>query len=185
MVKVSLVIDFEIPEGLAEIYLESQSCPYVGDKEGPRDLQGANADLERYVNTNQYGNRPILGIMKIYHYGILVGFSFPRAIMEKEYKVFKLNGDKPFYRIGTIYISKAFRGLGIVKETIRQFKEIYPNMLWTCNSLNTASEATALSGGLEFSHHIYVRPERKWEFHPVEDQVRIDNVYKTEVDQNA
>lgn len=181
MVKVSLVIDFEIPEELPEIYLESQSCQFVGDKDGPVDLPGAMADLERYVRTSMFGNRPILGVMKIYYDDVLVGFSFPRVILEQEYKVFKLKGAKEYYRIGTIYIAKEYRGHGIVKETIRQFRQAYPNMLWTCNSLNTASEATALSGGLKFSHNIYVRPEKKWEFHPVEDQVRIDKVYKTEV----
>lgn len=178
---VELVIDFTIPEGLSELYAESSDCQYVGSNDGAMDAETALTNLERYATTKKYGAFERIGIMKIYKDGVLVGFSLPRDIKEKEHKVFLLPENTQWYRIGTVYIGKAYRGRGIMRDAIKKFKELYPNLLWTCNETNIGSRMSALSGGLIMSHHIYVGENKYWEHKPFDGMIRTDLVFKSEV----
>ena len=178
---IELVIDFNIPEGLAELYAESSDCEYVGNKDGVLSVEEAATNLMRYAETKKYGAFERLGIMKIYKDDVLVGFSMPRDIKEKEHKVFLLPEDTQWYRIGTVYIGKAYRGKGIMSGAILKFKEMYPNLLWTCNETNTGSHKSALAGGLTLSHKVYVGKERYWEHQPFDGMIRTDLVFKSEV----
>lgn len=176
-----LVIDFDIPKDLADIYAESSTCTYVGNKDGELSVAEAQLKLEQYAATKTYGAFERLGIMKIYVDAVLVGFSMPRVIKVKEHKVFMLEEEEVWYRIGTVYIAKAFRGQGIMRDTIREFKKIYPNLLWTCNEKNRASMYSAAAGGLVHSHNIYVGEDKYWEHQPFEGMIRTDLVFKSKL----
>lgn len=177
----TLLIDWSIPTGLAEIYSESSDCEFVGNKEGALTVEEAYASLQKYVNTKTYGNFERLGIMKIFHNSVLVGFSMPRELKDKECNVFKLVEGITYYRIGTVYIAKAHRGKGIMSNVIKEFVKKYTNVIWTHNEQNILSRKAALSGGLKYSHDIYVGDNRTWTFSPNPNQIRVDIVYKSEV----
>lgn len=174
-----LLIDWTIPEGLAEIYAESNSCVFVGKKDRVIDLAAALVILQNCASTKEYDGFERLGIMKIYHGGVVVGFSMPRKIEAKEKIKFKLKEDDTYHRIGPVYITKAHRGKGIMSKTIQEFQNIVGEMIWTCNELNDVSAKAALSGGLKYSHHIYVTENRQYLFNPFPNQVRVDLVYKS------
>ena len=176
---VRLVIDFVIPEGLAELYAESSTCEFVGNKEGELTVAEAYAKLQLYAATKTYGAFERVGFMKIYKDGILVGFSMPREIKEKENKVFLLEEGSQWYRIGTVFVGRKHRNNGVMRDTIIEFARIFPNVLWTCNELNIPSRNSALSGRLHFSHKVYVGEERYWEHKPFEGVIRTDLVFKS------
>lgn len=177
----SLLIDWSTPNDLAEIYAESTDCEFVGNKDGVLTVEEATANLQRYASTKKYGNFERLGIMKIFHEGELVGFSMPRKIEAKENKIFKLEEDSTYHRIGTVYIAKAHRGKGIMTKAIKEFIKQYGNVLWVHNELNVASGKAAMAGGLKYSHSIHVAENREWTFNPNPNQIRVDKVYKSEV----
>ena len=176
-----LLIYWSIPNGLAEIYAESNSCVFVGKKDKVIDRTEALVILQSCAATKEYDGFERLGIMKIFHENVLVGFSMPRKIEAKEELKFKLKEDDTYHRIGPVYITKAHRGKGVMSETIREFQNIVGKMIWTCNELNDVSAKAALSGGLKYSHHIYVTENRQYLFNPFPNQVRVDLVYKSEV----
>lgn len=174
-----LIIDFEIPDRLVGLYAESSTCAYVGNKEGELSIEQAAANLQRYAETKTYGAFERIGFMKIYKGDTLVGFSMPREIKAKENAVFLLEEGSQWYRIGTVYIAKQYRRQGIMRETIKEFVKLYPNVLWTCNATNTASYNSALSGGLEYSHSVYVGENRYWEHQEHDNVIRVDCVFKS------
>lgn len=178
---INLVIDFEISEGLAALYAESSTDEFIGNKEGKLTVAEAFAKLQVYAATKTYGAFERMGFMKIYKNDVLVGFSMPREIKEREHKVFLLEEEEGWYRIGTVYIAKVFRGQGIMRDTIHEFKKIYPNLLWTCNEKNRASMHSAIAGGLVHSHNIYVGEDKYWEHQPFEGMIRTDLVFKSKL----
>ena len=62
-------------------------------------------------------------------------------------------------------------------SAIKEFRKLYPNVVWACNSLNKASRKAALKGGLKFSHTLYVKDTENWAFEPFEGMVRVTEIY--------
>lgn len=176
---INLVIDFEISEGLAALYAESSTDEFIGNKEGELTVAEAFAKLQVYAATKTYGAFERIGFMKIYKDDVLVGFSMPREIKEREHKVFKLPEGVQWHRIGTVYIGKQYRKQGIMRNVIKTFLTMYPNLVWTCNEKNRASMYSAAAGGLHHSHTIYVGEDKYWEHQPFEGMIRTDLVFKS------
>lgn len=174
---IRLAIDFDVTPELVKLYALSTHCPFVGEKDGPYDEERAASELKRIAETKKYGNCERLGIMKIFQGDTLVGFSLPRVILEKEHKVFKLDTTDTYHRVGTVFIDPEHRGKGIMKKAINAFIDLYPNVVWTCDEKNIASGNSAVSGGLKFSHLIYFKSREEWSFEPMEDHIRVSNVY--------
>mgnify|MGYP001761695790 CR=1 FL=1 len=174
---VRIVIDFEITPELVGIYSRSTHCTFVGEKDGPYCLSRSAQELQRIATTKMYGNNERLGIMKIYHQDQLVGFALPRVLQVKEHKVFKLDEDQTYHRVGTVFIDHPHRGKGIIGQAIKLFKAIYPNLIWTCDEKNTSSQKAAVKGDLKFSHLIYFKSKTEWSFEPMLDHVRVSHVY--------
>lgn len=162
-----IVVDFDINDALITLVQEASTCPYSGistDQE-PWEFKQAERMLKKVVSTGKFAKYQRLGILKMYKDDVLVGFSFPRQVDLREYEKFKLSVLKDYYRTGTIYVGKAYRGQGIAKAVVQEFKQHYKHVLWTCRDCNIASQATALAVGLRFSHHLYFDPEGEWSFH--------------------
>lgn len=174
---IRLAIDFEITPELVKLYAASTHCPFVGEKDGPYCETRAGFELERIAKHKKYGSFERLGIMKIFWDDVLVGFSLPRMIAEREHNVFKLPENCTYYRVGTVYIDQEHRGKGIMAMAIKQFVSMYPNVVWTCDGKNISSQKSALRGGLKFSHLIYFKSREEWSFEPMEDCVRVSHVY--------
>ena len=177
MAKVKIVIDDTIPKDLIPLYRESIDDEFVGNGGMEMTDKEIKEELEIYKSTTV--DRLVrLGIMKIYFLGNLVGFSIPRPMAEREYPAHKITGGK-WYRVGTVFISKKYRGLGIMKEALRLFIDRYKNVMWSCNSENIASEKTALSVGMEYSHSIYLGLNGKWDIKPFHGVKLIIKIFKT------
>ena len=155
MLDVSIKIDWEIPPDLIGVYSRSSSDPFVGEKDGPYDFGKAHNELLRYADTKKYGKYERLGIMKIYFKDIVIGFAFPRILHSHEYHNYTLfednrEGAKEWYRLGTCYLDESFRGHGIMQQAIAKFRELYPNVVWSCLESNLSSRKTATLAGLEY-----------------------------------
>lgn len=174
---INLAIDFDVTDDLIELYSHSTGDEFVGEKDGPLDLEQAAAALNKIVLTGLYGKYPRLGIMKIYLGDKLVGFSMPRAVVKDEHEWFKLPTSLDYYRIGTVFIDPHYRCRGIMKAVIKQFIATYSYVVWTCDVNNTGSAKSALSAGLELKHLLYFNKEKKWFFEHNEDCVRTSLVY--------
>lgn len=178
-IRTTFQIDFNICPRLIKLYADSSNDMFVGEKDGPYDIVKAEEMLNKYAATKMYGNHHRDGFMKIFYGPVLVGFSFPRVIHPKEHKAFKLEEGVTYHRIGTVYIDKQYRGKGIMAETIKEFRKQFPNVVWVCNTLNSASKATALKGGLKFSHKLYVKDTENWAFEPFEGMVSVTEIYSS------
>ena len=185
MSEVSIIIDFEISPQLIRLYSRSSTDEFIGNDQG-FSYKEAETTLKLIKRTHRRpnSNLDLLGIMKIYKSGVLVGFAFPRVIIEKEKAYFKIkNNHIPYVRLGTVYIDKPYRGKGIMKEALRIFMIDYPDIVWECLHDNIASEKTALSAGLEYAHTAYVRKvpgeEPMWKTEPFDSQTNIMKVFRT------
>ena len=178
-IKPTFTVDFGISPRLIKLYADSTHCEWVGEKDGPYDLAKAEEMLNKYASTGIYGNHKRDGFLKIFYGNALVGFAIPRAITKKEHPALKLDVSKDYYRIGTVYIDPAYRGKGIMRETIKNFLDLHPNMMWSCNALNKASHAAALSGGLKLSHCLYVKDTDTWAFEPFAEMVKVVHIFAT------
>lgn len=178
MAKVSFIVDDSVPKGLLDIYRESLSDEFVGSGKQNLTDEQILKDLEKFKTTSQ-GTLPRLGILKIFYLGILVGFSIPRQLIEREYPAFKITDSKKWYRVGTVYISLKYRKLGIMKEVLKLFILKYKNVMWSCNAKNIASEKSALSAGMTFSHYVYLGKEGKWSTEHFRGVVVTTKVFKT------
>ena len=178
-IQTTFQIDFGICPRLIKLYADSTNDMFVGEKDGPYDLAKAEQMLNKYATTKVYGGHPRDGFMKIFYGPVLVGFSIPRVIQPKEHKALKLDPKLTYYRVGTVYIDKVYRGKGIMAEVIKEFRKLYPNVVWACNTLNKASKSAAMKGGLKFSHKLYVKDTENWSFEPFEEMVRITEIYTT------
>lgn len=174
---IRLAIDFDITPELVKLYAESTHCPFVGEKDGPFCEIRAGFELEKIVKHKKFANFERLGIMKIYQGDTLVGFSLPRVVLEREHNIFKLLPNCTYHRVGTVYVGHAYRGQGIMFSALKQFITMYPNVVWTCDDKNIASQKSAVRGGLKFSHLIYFKSRDEWSFEPMEDHVRVSHVY--------
>lgn len=183
-IRTTFQIDFGICPRLVELYADSTHDMFVGEKDGPYDLAKAEEMLKKYAETKTYGNHLRDGFMKIFYGPVLVGFAIPRVIHPKEHKALKLDDNLTYYRVGTVYIDRAYRRKGIMSEVIKEFRKLHPNIVWACNEHNKASKAAALKGGLKFSHKLYVKDTENWAFEPFEGQVRVTEIYTTPLDLN-
>lgn len=179
MDNLKIVIDFSINDDLINLIQEASTCPYagIGDGTGDFDFKQAKRLLEKVVATGKFAKHTRLGILKMYRDDVLVGFSFPRQVDLREYEKFKLSVLKDYYRTGTIYVGKAYRGQGIAKAVVQEFKQHYKHVLWTCRDCNVTSQATALSVGLRFSHHLYFDAQGEWSFHHPKKLKASNHVY--------
>lgn len=182
-IKPTYTVDFNICPRLIKLYADSTHDMFVGERDGPYDMEVAEAMLHKYATARKYGSFERDGFLKIMYDGQLVGFSIPRAIVKKEHKAMKLDMDTDYHRLGTVYIDPEYRGMGIMCQVIKAFIEERRNVVWACNTLNSASRNVALSAGLKFSHYLYLKDKDNWSFEPFEDQVRVTEIYsiKTEV----
>lgn len=177
MAKVEIVIDDTISKDLIDLYRESSTDEFVGDGNDNLTDKEIREILEIYKSTT-VGRLIRLGIMKIYFLGNIVGFSIPRPMAKREYPAHKITGGN-WFRVGTVYIKKKYRGMGIMKEALRLFIDRFKNVMWSCNSENIASEKTALSVGMKYSHSIYLGENGKWDIKPFKDVRIIIKIFKT------
>ena len=166
---IRIQMDFEVTEQLVELYRRSTHDPFIG-YENPLSLTEAAEKMHQYSTTKRYGQFERLAIMKIWKDDVLVGFSLPRKIAEREYRGFKIEGTLlDWYRIGTIYVDEQYRGQGITSEVVRLFKIQYPNLIWQCEQENINSCKAAEKAGFKLSHHVYFKNKNQWSFEPDED----------------
>ena len=176
---ISIQLDFEVTPTLAELYMQSTQCSFIGYKV-PLTLEEATQKLNQYSQTKRYGKFERLAIMKIWEGDTLIGFSLPRAIMEIEYRAFKIeNSNKDWYRIGTIFIGDQYRGKGVTSKVVKLFKERYPNLIWQCEEGNIGSAKAAEKAGLDYSHHIYFKDSTFWSFDKDEEFTNSYMVFST------
>ena len=178
-IRTTIQIDFAICPRLVQLYADSTHDMFVGEKDGPYDLVKAEERLKKYVSAKMDGSHNRDGFMKIFYGSVLVGWAVPRVVDPKEHKALKLDDNLTYHRLGTVYIDPKFRGKGIVADAIKEFRKLNPNVVWTCNELNTASKKAALNGGLKFSHKLYVKDTENWAFEPFEEMVWVAEIYST------
>lgn len=177
MSRVKIVIDDNIPTELLPLFREAEKDEFVGNGGGNMTDEEILDELKIFKSTYK-GRMPRLGIMKIYFLGNLVGFSIPRALVEREFPAHKITDGK-WYRVGTVFITEQRRGLGIMKEALRLFITRYKNVMWSCDEKNIASEKTALSVGMIYSHTIYLGKDGKWETEPFRGSLHAIKIFKT------
>ena len=179
MDKLKIIIDFEVNPALVQLVQEASMCQYTGIGDGNEELSYKQAErlLKKIATSGKFGKYARLGILKMYLDDVLVGFSFPRQVDLREYEKFKLSVLKDYYRTGTIYVGRAYRGQGIAKAVVQEFKQRYRHVLWTCRACNVASQATALSVGLRFSHQLYFDAKGSWAFEPPKKLQASNHVY--------
>lgn len=155
---IRIQLDFEVTPELVELYRDSTDSPFLGYKT-PLTLDEAWEKMTGYSLSQRYGKFKRLAIMKIFLGDRLIGFSFPRQILPKEFSKYKIPGSVNWYRLGTIFIDNAYRGKGVIEVVVRLFRESYPNLIWQCNAENVASCKAALKSGFLFSHQYYMDEE--------------------------
>ena len=155
---IRIQLDFEVTPELVELYRDSTDNPFLGYKT-PLTLDEAWEKMTGYSLSQTYGKFKRLAIMKIFLGDRLIGFSFPRQILPKEFSKYKIPGSVNWYRLGTIFIDNAYRGKGVIEVVVRLFRESYPNLIWQCNAENIASCKAALKAGFLFSHQYYMDEE--------------------------
>lgn len=155
---IRIQLDFEVTPELVELYRDSTDSPFLGYKT-PLTLDEAWEKMVGYSLSQTYGKFKRLAIMKIFLGDELIGFSFPRQIVSKEFSKYKIPGSVNWYRLGTIFIDKAYRGKGIIEVVVGLFRESYPNLIWQCDAENMASCKAALKTGFLFSHQYYMDEE--------------------------
>ena len=164
MNQIKLQMDFEIPEDLIGVYQRSSTDLFIG-YDAPLSMTEAKKALERYQRTKLFGGVERLCIMKIYKGETLIGFSLPRIVKESEYKGMKIESGTDWYRLGTIFIDKPYRGKGVITEVVKLFQEIYPNICWQCEIANKVSFNSAIKAGFKFSHYLWFNNEgSQWSF---------------------
>lgn len=155
---IRIQLDFEVTPELVELYRDSTDSPFLGYKT-PLTLDEAWEKMVGYSLSQTYGKFKRLAIMKIFLGDKLIGFSFPRQILPKEFSKYKIPGSVNWYRLGTIFIDNAYRGKGVIKEVVSLFRKSYPNLIWQCNAENVASCRAALKAGFLFSHQYHMDEE--------------------------
>ena len=155
---IRIQLDFEVTPELVKLYRDSTESPFLGYKT-PLALDEAQEKMTGYSLSQRYGNFERLGIMKIFLDDKLIGFSFPRQILPKEFSKYKIPGSVDWYRLGTIFIDSAYRGKGVIEEVVKLFRESYPNLIWQCNAENVASCKAAVKSGFYLSHQYYMDEE--------------------------
>ena len=155
---IRIQLDFEVTPELVELYRDSTESPFIGYK-APLTFDEAWEKMIGYSLSQTYGKFKRLGIMKIFLDDKLIGFSFPRQILPKEFSKYKIPGSVNWYRLGTIFIDNAYRGKGVIKEVVSLFRKSYPNLIWQCNAENAASCKAALNAGFLFSHQYHMDEE--------------------------
>lgn len=175
---VEIQMDFSIPHRLIEIYRKSTEETILGYDE-PLSWEEAEAKLSQYASTRMYGKFERTSILKIWYGDVLVGYSFPRAIEQREYRGLKIDEDdtRQWNRLGSIYIHPQYRGRGIIQEVIRQFGVKYPNLIWQCKSHNEASFKSAQKAGFVYSHSLYFLTDSTWSFEKDETQTVFEYKY--------
>ena len=155
---IRIQLDFEVTPELVKLYRDSTESPFLGYKT-PLTLDEAREKMTGYSLSRKYGNFKRLAIMKIFLGDRLIGFSFPRQILPKEFSKYKIPGSVDWYRLGTIFIDNAYRGKGVIEEVVKLFRESYPNLIWQCNAENVASCKAAVKSGFYLSHQYYMDEE--------------------------
>lgn len=155
---IRIQLDFEVTPELVKLYRDSTESPFLGYKT-PLALDEAWGKMLSYSLSQTYGKFKRLAIMKIFLGDRLIGFSFPRQILPKEFSKYKIPGSVNWYRLGTIFIDNAYRGKGVIEVVVRLFRKSYPNLIWQCNAENVASCKAALKSGFLFSHQYYMDEE--------------------------
>lgn len=165
MSPVTIQMDFEITEGLVELYAKMTAAPFIG-YDTPLNHEASLSSLQRYARTRRYGKFTRLAIMKIYHDGVLAGMAFPRQLERSEFRAFQIQylDENDWYRLGTIFIAHEYRGKGIVADVIKEYRKTYPNLVWMCEAKNIASRKAALNGGLIQQPNLYFRSDDEWSF---------------------
>lgn len=155
---IRIQLDFEVTPELVKLYRDSTESPFLGYKT-PLTLDEAREKMTGYSLSRKYGNFERLAIMKIFLRNKLIGFSFPRQILPKEFSKYKIPGSVDWYRLGTIFIDSAYRGKGVIEEVVKLFRESYPNLIWQCNAENVASCKAVVKSGFYLSHQYYMDEE--------------------------
>jgi RimJ/RimL family protein N-acetyltransferase len=160
---IRIQMDFELSLELAQLYEQATHAAFLGYNE-PLSLDQARQKLCQYAATKRYGRYERLAIMKIWKGIELIGFCFPRQVFVNEYHNFNLEiNNLDWYRLGTIYIDKVHRGVGVVAEVVKLFREQYPNLVWECHHENISSCKAAEKAGLKYSHHYFDPDEIRFE----------------------
>lgn len=155
---IRIQLDFEVTPELVKLYRDSTESPFIGYRT-PLTFDEAWEKMIGYSLSQTYGKFKRLAIMKIFLDDKLIGFSFPRQIVPKEFSKYKIPGSVNWYRLGTIFIDNAYRGKGVIEEVVSLFRESYPNLIWQCDAENVASCKGALKAGFLFSHQYYMDEE--------------------------
>ena len=155
---IRIQLDFEVTPELVKLYRDSTESPFLGYKT-PLTLDEAQEKMMGYSLSQRYGNFKRLAIMKIFLGDRLIGFSFPRQILPKEFSKYKIPGSVDWYRLGTIFIDNAYRGKGVIEEVVKLFRESYPNLIWQCDAENVTSCKAAVKSGFCLSHQYYMDEE--------------------------
>ena len=167
---IRIQLDFEVTPELVELYRDSTESPFLGYSKS-LTLDEAWEKMTGYSLSQTYGKFKRLAIMKIFLRNKLIGFSFPRQILPKEFSKYKIPGSVDWYRLGTIFIDDVYRGKGVIKEVVKLFRESYPNLIWQCNAENEASCKAAVNSGFTYTHSYYMDNELSnyvfEEFHPL------------------
>lgn len=167
---IRIQLDFEVTPELVKLYRDSTESSFLGYKT-PLTLDEAQEKMTGYSLSQTYGKFKRLAIMKIFLGDKLIGFSFPRQILPKEFSKYKIPGSVDWYRLGTIFIDNAYRGKGVIKEVVRLFRESYPNLIWQCNAENEVSCKAAINSGFTYTHSYYMDEQLSnyvfEEFHPL------------------
>lgn len=177
---IDIQINWDVTPELIELYSESTTDPFVGEKDGPYGYDRAKVELEKIVDSGRYAKYDRLGIMKIFCGETLIWFSFPREVLQKEHEWFKLNEINVYYRVGTVYINPEYRGKGYMTETIALFRKEYGHVMWTCDINNRASKSVAEKAGLKMTHNLYFNAEKEWFFEEPVNCVRTSLVFSSE-----
>ncbi len=168
---IKIQMDFEISPELVELYRQSTHSAFIG-YDTPLTLAEAAEKIHQYASTKHYGKFERIAIMKIWQGDVLVGFSLPRLILQREYEGFKIEDTgQDWYRTGTIYVTDSYRGKGIVAKAVHLLRQQYPNLIWGCKDENLSSKRAAEKAGFKYSHHVYFKADKQWSFSEEDDSL--------------
>lgn len=177
---ISINIDFNTSDRLAQLFAESTSCQFIGNPDNVRDINWAKKELEDIVKTEEWHGFKRLGILKILHDGELIGWSMPRIINPQEYdKLLLPRGVENIYRIGTIYVTPEYRGKGATKEVMKQYMQMYPRQVWLADPMNISSQKSATAVGLRKTGEIYFGENKQWGHVPFYGYTHSRIIYST------
>ncbi len=162
-------LNFHIDPELIELYKQSTHDPFLMPLTGPKSYDECELDMNTYSSLHAHAGFQRLGIWKIYLGDRLVGYSFPRELGPNDYKKYNILSTKRYYRMGQIYVLPDFRGRGIATEAARQFIQRYPNIVWSHQKMNIASQRVAEHLGLRQTALLYIDHDLKWHHVPIDD----------------